>query len=73
MDRENRLGRFARKTVDKLTHLNHQEKNNLGESLLAVGVFILVCSTAGFGNLGGYVALGTAALTAAAGAVVKLR
>lgn len=70
---EGRLGRFTGRAVDKLTHLNHQEKNNLGEGLLAVAAFILVCSTAGFGNLGGYVAFGTAALTAVAGAAVRLR
>ncbi|MGA2911607.1 MAG: hypothetical protein ABSE17_03160 [Candidatus Levyibacteriota bacterium] len=73
MERGLGFGRLIEQTANKLTHLSSREKNNLGEGLLAVAAFILVCSTAGFGNLGGYVALGTAALTAVAGAAVRLR
>jgi hypothetical protein len=76
---ERRLGRFIEKAANKVTHLNHQEKNDVGYGLLGAAGFILLYAVTGLtnenwgGNLGGYVALATAALTAATGTVIKLR
>jgi hypothetical protein len=70
---EGRIARFAHRTVDKATHLNPQEKNNLSDNLLVIAAFIFLCAVPGLSNLGGYVALSTAALTATTGAVVRLR
>jgi hypothetical protein len=70
---ESRAGRFVERTVNQVTHLNPQEKNNLSDNLLLIAAFISLCAVPGLSNLGGYIALGTAALTATTGAVVRLR
>jgi hypothetical protein len=70
---EGRLGKFVENTANRLAHLNSQEKNNLSDNLLIAAAFIFLCSISGMGSIGGYVALGTAALSAVKGTAVRFR